>query len=134
MKTRNLIHLLLSVCFLCACTNEDDIAKYGDKQVLEGSEWIYTIQMDGLAPNISLPTETLRFGTQELTMIFTNWKYDDKTQQVQEVTSAKLGSYEYKHPKLKLFFEDGTEIEAWISTNNKICFYNEKGGFREFSK
>ena len=126
--------ITIALCFN-SCSNEDEKDwMYGDKQVLADTEWFYTIQMDGLSPNISLPTETLRFGTQELTMIFMTWKYDDKTQQVQDVTSVKQGSYEYRHPKLKIFFEDGAEIEAWISTNNNICFYNEKGGFREFSK
>lgn len=135
MKTRHLIYLLLSVCLLYACTNDDEKDwMYGNEQVLANTEWIYIVEMDGSAPNIPFPTEVLRFDTQKLTMMFTSWEYDEDIQELQEVTSTKKGNYEYKHPNLKLSFEDGTEIEAWISPTNEICYYGENGEFREFSR
>lgn len=126
--------IVIASCFN-SCSNDDEKDwMYGNEQVLANTEWLYTIEMDGAVPNIPFPTEVLRFNAQELTMIFTSWKYDENIQEVQEVTSVKRGNYEYKHPKLKLFFEDGEEIEAWISPTNEICYYGENGEFREFSR
>lgn len=129
-----LFSFIALVSCLNSCSNNEDTWKYGEKQVLANTEWIYIHEMDGSAPGIPFPTETLLFGEQKFTFIFTNWKNDEKSQQIQEVTTTKLGCYEYKHPNLKLSFEDGTEIEAWISTKNEICFYEGEGFFREFTR
>ena len=128
MKTRHLIYVLLSVCFLCACTNDDDIAKYGDKQVLEGSEWIYTAVVYGG----SVPERSLNFNAngEFISSQETN-SYNDELQKIESTTIVIKGKYQYKHPKLKLIFEDGLEIEAWISAKNSICF-NEDNGVSEF--
>ena len=44
------------------------------------------------------------------------------------------GKYEYKHPNLKLIFEDGNEVEAWISARNTIGFYKPSGAFYEYAR
>ena len=121
MKTRHLIYVLLSVCFLCACTNDDDIAKYGDKQVLEGSEWIYTAVVYGG----SVPERSLNFNANgEFISSHETSSYNEELQKIESTTIVIKGKYQYKHPKL-ILTSDTERIEAWISTKNSICFYED---------
>lgn len=122
MKTRHLIYLLLSVCLLGACSNEDNIWKYGEKQVLANSEWVYTAVVYGG----SVPERIFNFNANdEYTYSVINNSYNEGLQKLESSVIVTQGKYEYKHPKLKLIFEDGLEIEAWISAGNSICFYED---------
>lgn len=122
MKTRHKIYLLLSVCLLGACSNEDNIWKYGEKQVLANSEWVYTAVVYGG----SVPERIFNFNANdEYTYSVINNSYNEGLQKLESSVIVTQGKYEYKHPKLKLIFEDGLEIEAWISAGNSICFYED---------
>lgn len=123
------------VCSFASCSNEDNIIKYGDKQRLQNTEWIYTYPMDGLGYNLPLPTETLCFGLNELTNTHIDWKYNDKNQQAKEISKTKVGSYEYKHPNIKIVFEDDSEAEAYISPRNTIIYKNKgESYYMEFER
>ena len=116
------------VCSLTSCSNEDNIWKYGDQQELVGTKWESTSSWDGGIP----PTDILEFNSNEFTITLTFWNYNAEGEKVKGTETITHGKYDYKHPNIKLVFEDGTETEAWISANNAICFYNERHVFNEY--
>ena len=125
--------VLLLLCVFSSCSNDDNIWKYGEKQELAGTEWNNISMFIAGLPGQSfpMPTETLSLEDKTFLITFTRWSYDAEGQKVKGDETIKHGKYEYKHPKLKLVFEDSSEIEAWISASNNICFYEEKV-FKEF--
>ena len=105
-----------------SCSNEDNIGKYGEKQVLANSEWVYTAVVYGG----SVPERIFNFNANdEYTYSVINNSYNEGLQKLESSIIVTQGKYEYKHPKLKLIFEGGLEIEAWISAGNSICFYED---------
>ena len=126
---------IVIVCSFVSCSNDDNIWKYGDKQELTETKWKNTLTWVALLPGQSStpqPTDILEFSSNEFTITLTFWNYNAEGEKVKGTETVTHGKYEYKHPNIKLVFEDGTETEAWISANNAICFYDEKHTFNEY--
>ncbi|MBQ4055911.1 MAG: hypothetical protein IJD32_02275 [Bacteroidaceae bacterium] len=116
------------VCSFVSCSDDDNIVKYGDKQELTGTKWENASNWYGG----SIPTDILEFNSNEFTITLTFWNYNAEGEKVKGTETVTHGTYEYKHPHLKLVFEDNMEVDAWISANNAICFYNERHAFNEY--
>lgn len=130
MKHLFYLYCIVAIAYsISSCSKEDESAwKYGEKQVLENSEWVYTAVVYGG----SVPERSFNFKANgEYTYSATNNSYNEELQKLESSVIVTQGKYQYKHPKLKLIFEDGLEIEAWISAKNSICF-NEDNGVSEF--
>lgn len=122
-------------CIVKFYENRDDADwMYGEQQELANTEWkstkvYYVAGTQGRSvTDITDRAETLRFDSNSFT--FTDTRMDYTTQK--EVTVQATGTYEYKHPRLKLVFEDGAVLEASISVQNTIYYNDEKMGYNEF--
>ena len=80
------------------------------------------------------PTNILQFNSEEFTLTLTYWTFDTEGKKEKAKETITNGKYEYKHPNLKLIFEDGNEVEAWISARNTIGFYKPSGAFYEYAR
>ena len=121
--------IAMAFCFT-SCSNEDNIWKYGDKQELAGTTWKHINAYYGGIP----PTNILQFNSEGFTITQTYWTYNAEGQKEKVQETITNGKYEYKHPNLKLIFDDGNEVEAWISAKNTIGFYNERHAFYEYAR
>ena len=126
----NLLSVIAITCSFVSCSNEDNIWKYGDKQELEGTYWESINNTYGGIP----PTNILQFNSEEFTLTLTYWTFDTEGKKEKAEETITNGKYEYKHPNLKLIFEDGNEVEAWISARNTIGFYKPNGAFYEYAR
>lgn len=135
------MYLLLFVCFGYACTN-DEMNWYGSVQELAGTEWESTVLYYGGSPELPPGiddvlrerTEILHFGPKEFAITITRWTYNYETQEVEKVEIRDPGTYEYIHPKIKLTFEDGSVVEAFISARNTIYYNDEEKGSNQFAR
>lgn len=116
--------IALSLSF-ASCSDDEGLSMYGEKQELAGTEWecinLIAGGMDG-AP-ISDYANILHFGDKEFSITITFWNKNEEGEEVKTHESITQGTYEYKHPKINLVFDDGTETKAWISIRNNVCFH-----------
>ena len=136
---RNILFLTLSaLCILSACSNDDEDWRYGEEQALNATDWIRIGAVYDAAESFSpirFPKEqTLSFGENDFTMTAQGSIYDEKSNSMCDTTITTHGSYEYKHPTLRMTPEASLPaVEAWISAQNKICFYDSEDFF-EFQR
>lgn len=136
---RNILFLTLSaLCILSACSNDDEEWRYGEEQALNATEWIRIGAVYDAAESFSpirFPKEqTLSFGENDFTMTAQGSIYDEKSNSMCDTIITTHGSYEYKHPTLRMTPEASLPaVEAWISAQNKICFYDSEDFF-EFQR
>lgn len=117
---------------LMACAEDDSTWKYGNEQILVGSEWLKIerypvtfVSNDEFSPIRNPKEQTLRFEEERFTMTTKGSVHDDKSQIERDTTILIQGNYRYEHPKLWLTSESGSStVEAWISPLNRICFYD----------
>ena len=132
--------VLLLLCVFSSCSQEDNIWNYGEKQDLENSKWIVKLE-DSLDGDFSTRQftyadyiEILNFESNKLTMTCSYRFFDEKGQLVEERTKTKFGNYDYKHPHIKIVYEDGSEHKAHISTRNTIFYYHANRYLRVFER
>ena len=124
MKQMFLFFSIISLTLgFVSCSDDEGLSMYGEKQELMGTEWKCINLIGG---NLSKYANIFRFGDKEFTITITYWDQNEEGEVIKIYESITQGTYEYKHPKINLVFEDGTETEAWISIRNNICFYKDE--------
>lgn len=138
MKSFSIAILTVAVCILSACSDDENDWKYGNRQELNGTEWVLielpTYSGEAFSP-VQYPKEqTIRFEADNFTMVTKSSVYDETTNAMRDTTILSRGSYLYEHPTLRMTQESGNStVEAWISKQNNICFY-DLSVFREFKR
>ena len=127
--------IALAYSFVSCSNDEDTDWQYGDKQELANTECestkVYYGGTQGRSvTNIPELAETLRFDSNSFTLTDTRMNYETEKTYTVEAT----GKYEYNHPKLKFIFNDGSVLEAYISSQNTIYYNDEKMGYNEFER
>lgn len=120
---------VVAIAFLVACSNTEEEWKYGDKQELVDTDWVnvtpYYDSGKAFSPVRYPEEQILHFGKADAFTLVTVGDAD---------TVVTKGSYRYEHPMLWMTPEGGEPIvEAWISSLNRICFY-DSSDFYEFER
>ena len=138
MKKDILSLTLSALCVLSACSNDDEEWRSRWAPALNDTEWIRVGAVYDAAESFSpirFPKEqTLSFGENDFTMTTQGSIHDEKSDSMRDTTIITRGSYTYEHPTLRMTPEAGLPtVEAWISPQNRICFYDSKD-FCEFQR